>query len=520
MDAAMRRCSQGAIAFRRSHKIEFGMPDRPVTRREANQILGAAAATQLLSAQSPDVCFLSAIEMAGLIRRKKLSAREVMAAHLKQIERINPKVNAIVTLVAEQAVENAAKADEAQARGAGLGPLHGLPVAHKDLVETAGIRTTFGSLIFKDNVPAHDAIIIERMKKAGAITVGKTNTPEFGAGSQTFNRVFGATKNPYDLTKTCGGSSGGAAVSLACGMVPIADGSDSGGSLRNPSSFCSVVGFRVAPGRVPNAAVGNAWSTIGVTGPMARNVADVALLLSVMAGPDARCPISISEPGARFAANLERDFKGVRVAWFKDLGGIPFDRRIREAVNAQRKVFESLGCIVEEAEPDFSGADEAFNTLRALGYVSSQSENVRKHRELMKDTILWEVERGSKLSSADIARADSLHSQVWDRMRMFQEKYEYFILPATQVPPFDVTQPYVTEIEGVKMNTYIEWMRSCYYISILENPSISIPSGYTPEGLPVGLQIVARHREEFSALQLAHAFEQATKAGHRRPPLV
>ncbi len=320
--------------------IEFVMPDRSVTRREANQILGAAAATPTpLAAQSPDICFLSAVEMAEMIRRKKLSAREVLAAHLKQIERMNPKVNAIVTLVAEQATENATKADEAQARGTTLGPLHGLPVAHKDLVETAGIRTTFGSLIFKDNVPVHDAIIVERMKKAGAITVGKTNTPEFGAGSQTFNRVFGATKNPYDLTKTCGGSSGGAAVSLACGMVPIADGSDSGGSLRNPSSFCSVVGFRVAPGRVPTAAVGNAWSTIGVTGPMARNVADVALLLSVLAGPDPRCPISISEPGARFAGNLERSFKGARVAWFKDLGGIPFDRRIRDAVNAQRKGF-------------------------------------------------------------------------------------------------------------------------------------------------------------------------------------
>jgi amidase len=508
------------IALPAGREIEFGMPDRSVTRREANQILGAAAATQLLSAQSPDICFLSAVDMAEMIRRKKVSAREVMAAHLKQIERINPKVNAIVTLVAEQATENAATADEAQARGAALGPLHGLPVAHKDLVETAGIRTTFGSLIFKDNVPAHDAIIVERMKKAGAITVGKTNTPEFGAGSQTFNRVFGATKNPYDLTKTCGGSSGGAAVSLACGMVPIADGSDSGGSLRNPSSFCSVVGFRVAPGRVPTAAVGNAWSTLSVTGPMARNVADVALLLSVMAGPDPRCPISISEPGTRFAGNLERSFKGVRVAWFKDLGGIPFDRRIRAAVNAQRKVFEGLGCIVEEAEPDFSGADEAFNTLRALGYLNSQSENVRKHRELVKDTILWEVERGSKLTAADIVRAESLHSQVWDRMRIFQEKYEFFILPATQVPPFDVTQPYVTEIEGVKMNSYIEWMKSCYFISILENPSICLPSGYTPEGLPVGLQIVGRHREEFSVLQLAHAFEQETKSAHRRPPLV
>ena len=496
------------------------MPDRSVTRREASQILGAAAATQLLAAQSPDICFLSAIEMAGLIRRKKLSAREALAAHLKQIDRINPKVNAIVTLVADQAMENAQKADEAQARGATLGPLHGLPVAHKDLVETAGIRTTFGSLIFKDNVPSHDAILVERMKKAGAITVGKTNTPEFGAGSQTFNRVFGATKNPYDLTKTCGGSSGGAAVSLACGMVPLADGIDIGGSLRNPSSFCSVVGFRVSPGRVPASAVGNAWSTLGVAGPMARNVADVALLLSVMAGPDPRCPISITEPGSRFAGNLERSFKGVRVAWFKDPGGIPFDRRIREAVNGQRKVFESLGCVVEEADPDLTGADEAFSTLRALGYVSSQSENVRRHRELVKDTILWEVERGSKLTAAEITHAETLHSQVWERMRIFQEKYEYFILPATQVPPFDVNQPYVTQIEDVKMNTYIDWMKSCYLISIVETPSICVPSGYTAEGLPVGLQIVGRHREEFSVLQLAHAFEQATKPAHRRPGIV
>src|SRR5271167_3182590 len=275
------------------------MPDSLVTRREAAQILGVAAAAQLLSAAGTDICFMTATEMADQIRRKKLSARETMDAHLKQIERVNPKVNAIVTLVADQARENARKADEAQAHGAALGPLHGLPVVHKDLFETAGIRTTFGSPIFKDHVPKRDAIIVERIHNAGAICVGKSNTPEFGAGSQTFNAVFGATKNPWDLTKTCGGSSGGAAVSLACGMVPIADGSDSGGSLRNPAAFCSVVGFRTAPGRVPHAASGDAWSTVAVSGPMARNVADVALLLSVMAGPDPRCPISITEPGSR-----------------------------------------------------------------------------------------------------------------------------------------------------------------------------------------------------------------------------
>ena len=496
------------------------MPDEPITRREAGQLMGAAAATPLLAAQTSDICFLTAVEMAGLIRRKKLSAHEVMAAHLKQIERVNPNVNAIVTLVADQALENARNADESQARGTALGPLHGLPVAHKDLVETAGIRTTFGSPIFKNYVPKQDAIIVERIKRAGAITVGKTNTPEFGAGSQTFNTVFGATRNPYDLSKTCGGSSGGAAVSLACGMIPIADGSDTGGSLRNPAAFCGVVGFRVAPGRVPHAAVGNAWSTLSVSGPMARTVPDVALLLSVMAGPDPRCPISIAEPGSRFAGNLERDFKAIRVAWFKNLGGIPFDARIRAAVNAQRKTFESLGCIVEEAEPDLTGADEAFNILRAWMYASTRGELVRTHRDQVKDTIIWEVERGSKLTAADIARAETLHAQLWDRMRIFLEKYEYFILPTTQVPPFDVTQPYVTEIEGVKMNSYIEWMKSCYLISILENPAISVPCGYTAEGLPVGLEIVGRHRDEWSILQMAHAFEEATRSVRRHPPIV
>src|SRR5579863_6891106 len=289
------------------------MADSPITRREAVQVLGTAAAVTALAAQTPDICFLSAVEMSDLIRRKKLSSREVVAAHLKQIERVNPKVNAIVTLVGEQATENARKADESQARGTLLGPLHGLPVVHKDLFETAGIRTTFGSRILKDNVPKRDAIIVERINGAGAICVGKSNTPEFGAGSQTFNEVFGTTKNPYDLTKTCGGSSGGAAVSLACGMVPIADGSDSGGSLRNPASFCHVVGLRPAPGRVPAHAQGNAWLTIAVQGPMARTVSDLALVLSVISGPDPRCPISITEPGSRLAGNLERSFKGVRV---------------------------------------------------------------------------------------------------------------------------------------------------------------------------------------------------------------
>ena len=482
-------------------------------------MLGAAAAANAFAVQTPDICFLSAVEMAALIRNKKLSAREAAAAHLKQIERVNPRVNAIVTLLAEQALEHARQADELQTHRVSLQPLHGLPVVHKDLLETAGIRTTFGSPIFKDYVPSQDAIIVERMRRAGAITLGKTNTPEFGAGSQTFNAVFGATRNPYDLTKTCGGSSGGSAVALACGMAALADGTDTGGSLRNPAAFCSVFGFRVAPGRGPDVARVNPWATLNVAGPMARSVADVALLLSVIAGPDARSPISIAEPGARFSGSLARNFRGVRIAWFKNLGGVPFHSGIRRQVDAQRKVFEGLGCIVEEAEPDFTGAEEAFNTLRAWGYAAAHGDKVRDHRELVKETVIWEVERGWKLSGTDVARAHTLHGQLWDRMRVFLDKYEYFVLPTTQVPPFDLDQPYVTEIEGVAMKTYIEWMKSCWYISILENPAISVPCGYLADDLPVGLQIVGRHRDEWSVLQLAHAFEAATRSAWRKPAI-
>ena len=262
-------------------------------------------------------------------------------------------------------------------------------------------------------------------------------------------------------------------------MLPIADGSDSGGSLRNPPAFCGVVGFRVAPGRIANAAVGNAWNTIAVSGPIARNVPDVALLLSVMAGPDARCPISITEPGSRFTGNLERNFKGVRVAWFKDMGGIPFDPRVLSAVNAQRKVFESLGCIVEEAEPDWTGVHDSYDTLRAWGYASSQAENMRLHRDLVKDTIQWEVERGSKLTAADIAHAHSLRSKGVGQHADIPGKVRILHLPTSQVLPYDVTQPYPTEIAGVKMSTYIEWQKSCILISSLENPSISMPCGFS-----------------------------------------
>jgi amidase len=454
--------------------------------------------------------------MARRILAKDLSAREAVAAHLKQIERVNPKVNAIVTLVAEQAMARAAEADEKLARGKPVGPLHGLPIAHKDLQPTKGVRTTFGSRIFQNFIPPSDSLLVERVRGAGAILVGKTNTPEFGAGSQTFNEVFGATLNPYDTTKTCGGSSGGAAVALACRLLPIADGSDLGGSLRNPANFCNVVGFRPSPGRVPVWPAPMGWSSLAVEGPMARTVSDVAFFLAALAGPDARSPISIDQPGERFAAPLGRDFHGVRVAWWKDLGGLPVDSRIRAIVDSERAVFESLGCIIEEAEPDFSGADETFKTLRF--WRSHLASITIPEREKVKDTLLWEMTQGENLTASEVGVAEMKRTELYHRVRQFMERYEFFVLPVNQVPPFDVKQPYPTEIDGVKMTTYIDWMKSCYYISLVGNPAISVPCGFTAEGLPVGLQIVARHQDDWGLLQMAHAFEEARNLTSQLPP--
>jgi amidase len=396
--------------------------------------------------------------------------------------------------------------------------LHGLPVAHKDLVDTAGIRTTRGSLFYRDNIPTRDALIVTRIRAAGAITCGKTNTPELGAGSQTFNSVFGATRNPYDLTRTCGGSSGGAAVAVACGLVPVADGSDMGGSLRNPAAFCNVVGLRPSPGRVPTGS--SSWSPLVVSGPMARSVADVALFLSAITGHDPASPLSIMEDGGRFRGSLKRDFKGIRVAWWRGLGGVPFEPEIRSGVDANRRVFENLGCIVEEAEPDFTGVDQAFPALRYAANYPQNAPLVRERPEWVKDTIKYEVAEAERMTGADLGRSLARQAQMYEQSRQFFEQYDYFVLPVTQVTPFDVNVPYPTQIGGTPMTTYIDWMRACSYVTFMSNPAISVPAGFTPAGLPVGIQIVGRHRDEWSVLQIAHAFEQATQHGKRRPVLV
>jgi amidase len=468
---------------------------------------------------SSELCFMSASALALEIRARRLSATEVMDAHIAQIERVNPALNAIVTFLPERGREHARAVDAALARGADLGPLAGLPVAHKDLVPTRGVRTTFGSRIYRDFVPDADAILVERLREAGAIMIGKTNTPEFGAGSQTFNAVFGATRNPYDLSKTCGGSSGGAAAALAAGLLPIADGSDLGGSLRNPASFCNVVGLRPSPGRVPNWPSASAWFDMPVVGPMARTVADVALLLSAMAGPDVRAPLCLGEPGSVFRAPLGRDFQGTRIAWSPDLGGLPIEPEVAGTMAAQRRIFMELGCIVEDATPDLRDADEIFLVLRAWDYELAFGTLLREHRALMKDTVVWNIEQGAKLTGPQVGTAEAKRTALYHRMREFMSRYDYLVAPAVQVLPFDVETPYPTRINEVDLDTYLDWMRSCYYITVTGAPAISVPCGFSSGGLPVGIQIVGRHRQDFALLQIALAFEQATGFWRRRPPI-
>src|SRR3954469_16625447 len=459
---------------------------------------------------------MPARRLARLLTARKLSAAELMRAFIARIERVNPKLNAIVTFLPEQALKAAKALDRTKSL---KGPLAGLPIAYKDNVQTRGVRTTFGSPIYKDYVPKEDHLIVERLSAAGAITLGKTNLPEFAAGSQTFNSVFGATLNPYDASKTCGGSSGGAAVAVACGMLPFADRGDLAASLRNPGNYCNVVGFRPTPGRVPAWPAPNAWNTLGVLGPMGRTVEDTAFLLAAMAGPDLRSPVSIAEPGSIFLKPLRRSFKKTRIAWSRDLGGLPMDPRVSKVLEAQRKVFSSLGCEIEDAEPDFDGATESFETLRALGFLQSYGEFYRTRRGDLKDTVQWNVEQGMRLTPEQIARATALRSALYHRMRAFLEEYDFLVCPVNQLPPYPVATEWPREIAGTKMTNYLDWMKSCYFITITSHPAISVPAGFTTDNppLPVGIQIVGRYRSDFSVLQLAPAFESATEAWKRRP---
>jgi amidase len=459
--------------------------------------------------KEPDMlCYKSASELLALIANKDLSVEEVLLAHLEQIERTNPKVNAICTLVADQAIDQARDLDRRLAQGGEPGALFGLPIAIKDLNLTKGIRTTFGSPIYKDFVPGTDELFVERIKAAGALVIGKTNTPEFGAGSQTFNTLFGATRNPYDLGRTAGGSSGGAGAALACGMIPIADGSDLGGSVRNPANFNNVVGLRPSPGRIPRYPHEDAWDTMSVVGPMARSVADVALLLSVMAGEDPRDPVSISGATAQFDETSGCDCSALRVAWSKNLGQFPVQQAVLEVLDGAVAGISDLGCSVEEDHPDFSGAGEIFQTLRAASFAAGHHQDLADHRHLIKDSVIWNTERGLELSALDVSMAQQQRTRLYHRVRRFFERYNFLLLPVSQVVPFSIDTEWVEEIEGVKMTSYIDWMKSCSFITLTAHPAISVPCGFTGDGLPVGIQVVGKYRGEQELLRFAHALEQ------------
>jgi amidase len=461
----------------------------------------------------------SATELTRAIRDRDLGCVEVMEAFLARIEAVNPLLNAIVTLDPELALREAAAADGACDRDDPPGPLHGLPMAVKDLEDTAGMRTTYGSPLHRDHVPTQDTLMVARLRRAGAIVVGKTNTPEFGAGSQTFNALFGATRNPYDRARTPGGSSGGAAAAVAGGMLPLADGSDLGASIRNPASFCNLVGLRPSPGRVPRVPAEDAWSPLGVLGPLARSVGDAALLLRAMAGPDPRAPLSLDEPPDALVLGPDVDPRGARIAWSRNLGDLPVEPEVTAVLEHARAALEAMGCVVEDVEPDLTAADEAFEVLRAVGYAHAFGPILETHGDELKDTIVWNARAGLALTGERVGRALALQTEMFQRTRALLERYDALALPVSQVAPFPIEQEWVTEIAGVEMSSYIEWMRSCSRISVTAHPAMSIPAGFTPGGLPVGLQLVGRHRGDLALLRLAAGIEQATGVGRRAPDL-
>ena len=446
-----------------------------------------------------------------------------MQAVLARIDAVNPAVNAYVTVARESALAAARTATRALSRkGAALPPLHGVPVAIKDLTATKGIRTTWGSLIYEHHVPTEDDLVVQRLKAAGAIVVGKTNTPEFGAGGTTFNAVFGATRNPWNTALTCGGSSGGAAVAVATGMGPIAQGTDLGGSLRTPAAFCGVVGFRTTPGLVPQHPRVLVWDSLGVTGPLSRTVADAALMLSTIAGPDERAPVSYEVDTRQFIRAVKApSIKGWQVAWTPDLDGlIPVNDEVRRVAHEAMGVFRSLGARVEDACPTFSEVPDIILGTRGLTMVALHADKLPEWRERMQKDLVRDIEHGMTLTAREIARSEALRSVLWHRVRAFMATRDLLVLPTVAVPPFPVDEPYPSEINGKPLDHYTQWFNLTYAITLTGLPAISIPCGFTRSGLPVGLQIVGRRRQEAAVLRAAAAFEAAAPWADHIPPLV
>ena len=474
-----------------------------------------------------DIVMADALELSQWIRLRKVSCREVMNAFLDHIERVNTPANAIVSLRERGVLLGEADERDAQlARGEYLGWLHGIPQAPKDLTPTAGIASTQGSPLFRDEVPKTDNLMAARMREQGAIFIGKTNTPEFGLGSHTYNTVFGTTLNAWDPTRSAGGSSGGTAVALALRMLPVADGSDMMGSLRNPAGWNNVFGFRPSQGRVPSTPAPELFfQQLGYAGPMGRSVADVAMLLSVQAGYDPRAPLSIAQDGSAFTAPLARDFGATRIGWLGDYGGyLPMEDGVLSLCERALKDFEAIGCHVEAARPDYPMEKlwQAWITLRHFSCAGSLGALYRDpaKRALLKPEAVWEVEGGLGLSGEAVWHASVLRSQWYNALLALFERYDYLVLPSAQIFPFDAREPWPKSIAGKPMDTYHRWMEVVIGASLAGLPVACVPAGFNAQGLPMGLQVIGKPLADFAVLQLANAYDEATRWVKRRLPPV
>lgn len=479
-----------------------------------------------------DLCFTPAVDLAHMLRVRELSARELLDAFLHRIHRVNPRLNAIVSLAEEKAADSASAADEAAARGYPLGPLHGLPIAIKDLADTGDIRTTYGSPLFAEHVPDADAPHVALLRQAGAVIVGKTNTPEFGAGSQTFNPVFGATRNPWNPELTAGGSSGGAAAAVAAGLLPFADGSDLAASVRNPAAMCGLIGLRTTPGLIPavNPVRDDAFDPLPVIGPIARSAADAALLLSAMRGTDQELPLArpaapmagdavAGETAAWPAPTGSAALTGLRIAWSADADGLPVEPEVAQVLDQARKAMVGAGAVVTDAEPALADADEVFHVLRSVLLAGKLGALLQSGREHMKDTLVWNIEQGLALTGPQVAAAQRRRSVIFARMKEFLRDYDVLALPTVQVRPFPVGQEWPTEICGVSQQTYIDWMRSCSRITVTAHPAVSVPAGLSADGLPVGLQLVGSYGTDERLLSIADAISRVAMPVPARPAI-
>lgn len=469
-----------------------------------------------------DLCYTPAMKLQEMIQARQISPVEVVTAFLERIDKINPTINAYCTLVPEMALEAARKAESAVMKGGDTGPLTGIPVSIKDVTPVAGVRTTFGSKLYENFVPVEDDLVVERLKRAGAIIMGKTNTPEFAAGASTFNKIFGITRNPWDTDFTVGGSSGGAAASVAAGMGPLAQGNDLGGSLRTPASFCGVVGLRPSPGRVPRYPTELHWDDLAVQGPIARTVGDIALMMEVISGPDRRSPVSVQETNPKFVQAVKNpDVKNLKIAWSDNLNLIPVAKEVLAITRSAIEVFRGLGCEVVEDSPDFSGVEETALVLRGVRFVALYQDQMDdpEFKRWVNPLVTGNIEQGLGYSVRDIARAERQRSVIWERVNGFFNKYDLLLTPTMPIPPFPAEMVYPTEIDGKPMKHYIDWVWLTYAISVTGSPAISVPCGWNHQGLPIGLQMVGRHLAEDTVLRAAAAYELAAPWADKRPTL-